>query len=430
MLDPKILRENINEIKDNLKKRKFLLDSDAFILLDQNRKKIIAETESLKNKKNTLSKEIGFLKSSNTNSDDLSKEVEKINFELKDKQILLHNTELEFRNFLLTIPNILDSSVPAGDSEADNKVIIYSNNENLEENPKKIFKDHSEIGKSLCLYDQDIASKISSSRFSLLFGNLARLHRALGSFMINEHINNHGYTEVNVPLIVNSDSLLGTGQLPKFKDDLFEIKNKENFFLIPTAEVPLTNIFRDKVFSEEDLPIYYTSLSCCFRSEAGSYGKDTKGLIRQHQFEKVELVNAVNPNSSDEYFNLLITHAEAILKLLNLPYRKVLLCSGDTGFSSSVTHDLEVWMPSQNAYREISSCSNFKDFQARRLNAKYKDKITKKKHFIHTLNGSGLAVGRTLAAIIENFQNPDGDVEIPEILRPYMNNLKFIKNNQ
>ena len=260
MLDPKILRENINEIKDNLKKRKFLLDSDAFILLDQNRKKIIAETESLKNKKNTLSKEIGFLKSSNTNSDDLSKEVEKINFELKDKQVLLNNTELEFRNFLLTIPNILDSSVPAGNSEADNKVIIYSNNENLEENPKKIFKDHSEIGKSLCLYDQDIASKISSSRFSLLFGNLARLHRALGSFMINEHINNHGYTEVNVPLIVNSESLLGTGQLPKFKDDLFEIKNKENFFLIPTAEVPLTNIFRDKVFSEEDLPIYYTSL--------------------------------------------------------------------------------------------------------------------------------------------------------------------------
>ena len=247
--------------------------------------------------------------------------------------------------------------------------------------------------------------------------------------MIDTHIKDHGYKEVNVPLIVNSDSLLGTGQLPKFKDDLFELKNKDNFFLIPTAEVPLTNIFSNKVFDEEDLPTNYTSLSYCFRSEAGSYGKDTKGLIRQHQFEKVELVNAVNPSNSDESLNLLVECAENILQLLGLPYRKVLLCSGDTGFSSSITYDLEVWMPSQNTYREISSCSNFRDFQARRLNAKFKEKSSKKKKFIHTLNGSGLAVGRTLAAVVENYQNKDGDIEIPECLRPYMNNMKFIRKD-
>jgi seryl-tRNA synthetase len=309
-------------------------------------------------------------------------------------------------------------------------VIKYSNDKNLEIlNKNSNFKDHSDIGKSLKLYDQEIAAKISSSRFSLLFGELASLHRAVAQFMINEHINHNGYTEVNVPLIVNSDSLLGTGQLPKFKDDLFEIKNKKDFFLIPTAEVPLTNIFRDIVLLEDDLPVKYTSLSSCFRSEAGSYGKDTKGLIRQHQFEKVELVNGVNPSTSDESLELLVNSAEKILDLLNLPYRKILLCSGDTGFSSSKTYDLEVWMPSQNSYREVSSCSNFKDFQSRRLNAKYKNKISKKKQFIHTLNGSGLAVGRTLAAIIENFQNNNGDIEIPEILRPYMNNSKIIKKS-
>ena len=330
---------------------------------------------------------------------------------------------------MLNIPNVLDESVPTGKSESNNKVIKYSDDENLENNSKEVLRDHSDIGKSLNLYDHEIASKISSSRFSLLFGDLAVLHRALSSFMINEHINKHGYTEVNVPLIVNSDSLLGTGQLPKFKDDLFEIKNKDNFFLIPTAEVPLTNILRDSVLSEDDLPIKYAALSCCFRSEAGSYGKDTKGLIRQHQFEKVELVNAVSPSKSEDYLEQLTNHAEKILVLLGLPYRKVLLCSGDTGFSSSKTYDLEVWMPSQNKYREISSCSNFKDFQSRRLNIKFKEKNSKKKQYIHTLNGSGLAVGRTLAAIIENYQDSSGNIEIPEVLRPYMNNLKCIKKN-
>ena len=429
MLDPKLLRENFTEVSKNLSKRKYIIDQKDFLSIDNTRKIIIADTENLKNKKNVLSKEIGALKSKGKDTASLTKQVEDINFSLKEKVLLLNESEAAYKNFLLNIPNILHDTVPSGNSDLDNKIIKYSSDVNLENSSKINIKDHGEIGKILKLYDQDIASKISGSRFSLLFGGFAQLHRALGAFMIDTHIKDHGYKEVNVPLIVNSDSLLGTGQLPKFKDDLFELKNKENFFLIPTAEVPLTNIFSNKVFHEEDLPTNYTSLSYCFRSEAGSYGKDTKGLIRQHQFEKVELVNAVNPSNSDESLNLLVECAENILQLLGLPYRKVLLCSGDTGFSSSITYDLEVWMPSQNTYREISSCSNFRDFQARRLNAKFKEKSSKKKKFIHTLNGSGLAVGRTLAAVVENYQNKDGDIEIPECLRPYMNNMKFIRKD-
>ena len=429
MLDPKLLRENFTEVSKNLSKRKYIIDQKDFLSIDNTRKIIIADTENLKNKKNVLSKEIGALKSKGKDTASLTKQVEDINFSLKEKVLLLNESEAAYKNFLLNIPNILHDTVPSGNSDLDNKIIKYSSDVNLENSSKINIKDHGEIGKILKLYDQDIASKISGSRFSLLFGGFAQLHRALGAFMMDTHIKDHGYKEVNVPLIVNSDSLLGTGQLPKFKEDLFELKNKENFFLIPTAEVPLTNIFGNKVFEEEDLPTNYTSLSYCFRSEAGSYGKDTKGLIRQHQFEKVELVNAVNPSNSDESLNLLVECAENILQLLGLPYRKVLLCSGDTGFSSSITYDLEVWMPSQNTYREISSCSNFRDFQARRLNAKFKEKLSKKKKFIHTLNGSGLAVGRTLAAVVENYQNKDGDIEIPECLRPYMNNMKFIRKD-
>ena len=429
MLDPKLLRNNINDISDNLANKNYILDKKKFLSIDSNRKNIIVTTEDLKNKKNILSKEIGILKSKGKSADNQTKVVEKINQSLKKMQVLLLKAEDEFSDFCLSIPNILDDIVPIGQSEKDNVVVKYSNNNNLLSSENKKVSDHSEIGKSLKLYDQDIASNISGSRFSLLFGPLAQLHRAIGSFMIDTHISSNGYTEVNVPLIVNSDSLLGTGQLPKFKDDLFELKNKEDFFLIPTGEVPLTNIFRNKVFSEDEIPLFYAALSTCFRSEAGSYGKDTKGLIRQHQFDKVELVNAVNPNNSDEALESLIGHAENILELLNLPYRRVLLCSSDTGFSSSVTYDLEVWMPSQNSYREISSCSNFKDFQSRRMNIKYRNKTTKKKEYIHTLNGSGLAVGRTLAAIIENYQCENGDIEIPESLRSYMNNQKFIKNN-
>ena len=427
MLDPKTLKKDIDSISENLKNKKYILDKKEFLEIDQNRKNIIIETEELQSKKNIISKDIGSFKADGKNFENLSLEVEKINNFLKEKQELLIKAEEDFYNFLLNVPNTLDENVPVGNSEKDNVIIKYSDNNNLEESKQGDFIDHSEIGKKFGLYDHEIASQMSGARFSLLFGSLANLHRALGYFMIDIHINNHNYTEVNVPLIVNSDSLTGTGQLPKFKSDLFEIKNKDNFFLIPTSEVPLTNIFRNKILLEDDLPILYTALSTCFRSEAGSYGKDTKGLIRQHQFDKVELVKAVNPGNSAESLETLVTHAEKILELLDLPYRKVLLCSGDTGFSSAITYDLEVWIPSQKAYREISSCSNFKDFQSRRLNIKFKNKLSKKKEYIHTLNGSALAIGRTLAAIIENFQNENGDIVIPEVLRPYMNNMKLIK---
>ena len=426
MLDIKILKENIEEITSNLKNKNYDFNNSEFLKFDSERKKFILQSEDLKNKKNVLSKEIGIIKSKGGSTTAQKKEVEDINQQLLKVDALLLEAEKKFSNFMLDIPNVLDEKVPIGNSEEDNKVLTYSNNENLSENNSTDTIDHSELGKILKLFDQETASKMSGARFNILYGEFAELHRAIGSFMIDTHIKEHGYKEVNVPLIVNNESLIGTGQLPKFKSDLFELKNKENFFLIPTSEVPLTNIFSNKILEEDDLPIKFTSLSTCFRSEAGSYGKDTKGLIRQHQFDKVELVKFTIPSKSCEELENLVNDAERILDLLELPYRKVLLCSGDTGFSSSITYDLEVWLPSQNRYREISSCSNFKDFQSRRLNIKYKDKSSKKKTFVHTLNGSGLAVGRTLAAIIENYQDNDGNIEIPKVLRPYMRDVEII----
>ena len=429
MLDIKILKENIEEITLNLKNKNYDFNNSEFLKFDSERKKFILQSEDLKNKKNVLSKEIGIIKSKGGSTTAQKKEVEDINQQLLKVDALLLEAEKKFSNFMLDIPNVLDVKVPIGNSEEDNKVLTYSNNENLSENNSTDTIDHSELGKILKLFDQETASKMSGARFNILYGEFAELHRAIGSFMIDTHIKEHGYKEVNVPLIVNNESLIGTGQLPKFKSDLFELKNKENFFLIPTSEVPLTNIFSNKILEEDDLPIKFTSLSTCFRSEAGSYGKDTKGLIRQHQFDKVELVKFTIPSKSCDELENLVNDAERILGLLELPYRKVLLCSGDTGFSSSITYDLEVWLPSQNRYREISSCSNFKDFQSRRLNIKYKDKSSKKKTFVHTLNGSGLAVGRTLAAIIENYQDNDGNIEIPKVLRPYMRDVEIIKKS-
>ena len=425
MLDPKILKNDLDKICENLRKKNFIFDKEKFLKIDCERRKIISETEDLKNKKNIMSKEIGILKAKGKESIKYISEIEKINNDLKYKQESLLMAEKIFNNFLYEIPNLLDNIVPAGNSDKDNKIIAYSNNKDF----SSIYSEainHEDIGKNLKMYDQECAVKISGSRFSLLYADLAKLHRSLGSFMLDTHVNDHNYTEVNIPVIVNADSLFGTGQLPKFKKDLFELKNKKNFFLTPTAEVPLTNILRDNILLESDLPKNYVALSLCFRSEAGSYGKDTKGLMRQHQFEKVELVKFVHPDTSSESLEVLIKNAEKILDLLELPYRKVLLCSGDTGFSSSVTYDLEVWMPSQKAYREISSCSNFKDFQARRLNIKYKNSISMKKEYVHTLNGSGLAIGRTLAAIIENYQNENGDIIIPKILIPYMGGQRKI----
>ena len=427
MIDPKLLKENLSVISSNLKNKGYILDKDEFLKVDSDRKELILENESLKNKKNLLSKEIGILKSSGEDSTEKTKAVEDINLKLDSIKKLLLEAEEKFKNILLDIPNILDDAVPIGSSEDDNKVEYYSDNINLLEKKNQNHPEHNEIGKLLGQYDQEAVTKMSGSRFSILFDKFAELHRALGSFMLDIHTREHNYKEVNVPLIVNNEALVGTGQLPKFQSDLFELKNKENFFLIPTSEVPLTNILREKVLEETNLPILYTSLSTCFRSEAGSYGKDTKGLIRQHQFDKVELVNFVKPSDSSDALNKLVGHAENILKMLKLPYRKVLLCSGDTGFSSSITYDFEVWLPSQKVYREISSCSNFKDFQARRLNIKYKDKLSKKKDYVHTLNGSGLAIGRTLAAVVENYLDNDGNIKIPEVLRPYMNSEKIIK---
>ena len=429
MLDIKILKENIEEITLNLKNKNYDFNNSEFLKFDSERKKFILQSEDLKNKKNVLSKEIGIIKSKGGSTTSQKKEVEDINQQLLKVDALLLEAEKKFSNFMLDIPNVLDEKVPIGNSEEDNKVLTYSNNENLSENNSTDTIDHSELGKILKLFDQETASKMSGARFNILYGEFAELHRAIGSFMIDTHIKEHGYKEVNVPLIVNNESLIGTGQLPKFKSDLFELKNKENFFLIPTSEVPLTNIFSNKILEEGELPIKFTSLSTCFRSEAGSYGKDTKGLIRQHQFDKVELVKFTIPSKSCEELENLVNDAERILGLLELPYRKVLLCSGDTGFSSSITYDLEVWLPSQNRYREISSCSNFKDFQSRRLNIKYKDKSSKKKTFVHTLNGSGLAVGRTLAAIIENYQDNNGNIKIPKVLRPYMRDVEIIKKS-
>ena len=427
MIDPKLLKENLSAISSNLKNKNYMLDKDEFLKVDSDRKELILENESLKNKKNLLSKEIGILKSNGEDSTEKTKAVEVINLKLESIKKLLLEAEEKFKNILLDIPNILDDAVPIGSSEDDNKIEYYSDNINLLENENQNYPEHNEIGKLLGQYDQEAVTKMSGARFSILFDKFAELHRALGSFMLDIHTKEHNYKEVNVPLIVNNEALVGTGQLPKFKSDLFELKNKENFFLIPTSEVPLTNILREKVLEETNLPILYTSLSTCFRSEAGSYGKDTKGLIRQHQFDKVELVKFVKPSDSSDALNKLVGHAENILKMLKLPYRKVLLCSGDTGFSSSITYDIEVWLPSQKAYREISSCSNFKDFQARRLNIKYKDKLSKKKDYVHTLNGSGLAIGRTLAAVVENYLDNDGNIKIPEVLRPYMNSEKIIK---
>ena len=427
MIDPKLLKENLLVISSNLKNKNYTLDKDEFLKVYSDRKELILENESLKNKKNLLSKEIGVLKSNGEDSTEQTKAVEEINLKLESIKKLLLEAEEKFKNLLLDIPNILDDAVPIGSSEDDNKIEYYSDNINLLETETQNYPEHNEIGKLLGQYDQEAVTKMSGARFSILFDKFAELHRALGSFMLDIHTKKHNYKEVHVPLIVNNEALVGTGQLPKFKSDLFELKNKENFFLIPTSEVPLTNILREKVLEETNLPILYTSLSTCFRSEAGSYGKDTKGLIRQHQFDKVELVKFVKPSDSSDALNKLVGHAENILKMLKLPYRKVLLCSGDTGFSSSITYDIEVWLPSQKAYREISSCSNFKDFQARRLNIKYKDKLSKKKDYVHTLNGSGLAIGRTLAAVVENYLDNDGNIKIPEVLRPYMKSEKIIK---
>ena len=419
MIDIQNLKENLSETIDNLSRRGFEFDKDYWLKTEKKRKKLQVETEQLQENQNNLAREIGKLQKDKKDFSKVKKEASKSSADLKIKKNELDKVQAQLQDFLLSIPNLIDPRVPDGNSEADNVVV-----EEIGKKPTFNFeiKDHQELGLLSDGMDFEAASKISKSRFVVFKDSLALLNRALINFMLDVHTKEHSYKEIYVPLIVNSDSLTGTGQLPKFKEDQFKIDDGEqDLYLIPTAEVPVTNYHRNEILELAKLPISYVCHTPCFRSEAGSYGLDTKGIIRQHQFEKVELVSFVEPDKSDEHLEILTSHAQNILKKLNLPFRKVILCSKDIGFSSSLTYDLEVWLPSQDKYREISSCSNFKDFQSRRL--KIRIKKDKKNILCHTLNGSGLAIGRTMAAILENYQNEDGTVSIPEALKPYMNDI-------
>ena len=422
MIDIQNLKENLSETIDNLSRRGFEFDKDYWLKTEKKRKKLQVETEQLQENQNNLAREIGKLQKDKKDFSKVKKEASKSSADLKIKKNELDKVQAQLQDFLLSIPNLIDPRVPDGNSEADNVVV-----EEIGKKPTFNFeiKDHQELGLLSDGMDFEAASKISKSRFVVFKDSLALLNRALINFMLDVHTKEHSYKEIYVPLIVNSDSLTGTGQLPKFKEDQFKIDDGEqDLYLIPTAEVPVTNYHRNEILELAKLPISYVCHTPCFRSEAGSYGLDTKGIIRQHQFEKVELVSFVEPDKSDEHLEILTSHAENILKKLNLPFRKVILCSKDIGFSSSLTYDLEVWLPSQDKYREISSCSNFKDFQSRRL--KIRIKKDKKNILCHTLNGSGLAIGRTMAAILENYQNEDGTVSIPDALKPYMNDIEML----
>tara|TARA_B100000212_G_scaffold55953_1_gene37128 strand:+ start:242 stop:1510 length:1269 start_codon:yes stop_codon:yes gene_type:complete len=416
MLDINHLRNNLKDVQDNLKKRGFVLDAKQFNSLDSERKLLQTETESLQEKSNILAKEISVERNQEAREQKL-KNAKEISSQLKKHKSELDKTLERLNNFLLEIPNILSKDVPEGSSEKNNLVVYEKGN--IPDFEFQI-KDHQELGELYNGINFEESASIAKSRFVVLRKEIAKLHRALIQFMLDEHIKK-GYEEIYVPYIVNASSLTGTGQLPKFEEDLFKIANEE-MYLIPTAEVPVTNIYKNKILKLEDLPIRYVAHTPCFRSEAGSYGKDTKGMIRQHQFDKVELVKFVHPEDSETELNSLTEDAESILMSLELPYRKVILCSGDTGFASTKTYDLEVWFPSQNTFREISSCSNFGDFQSRRM--KIRIKQSKENILCHTINGSGLAVGRTLAAILENFQNENGSITIPDVLVSYMGGTK------
>lgn len=420
MLDIKLLRNDLDAVTQQLARRGFVLDSSAFQALEEQRKMLQSATQELQNERNTRSKAIGKAKSNGEDIQPLLAEVSQLGDKLKAAEQTLTNVQAEIDTILSSTPNILNDSVPEGKSEDENVEISTWGQ------AKKFdfeVKDHVDLGMSHGWLDFEMAVKLTGSRFVVMRAGMARLHRALIQFMLDTHTGEHGYQEIYVPYIVNEESLYGTGQLPKFADDLFKLESEKNLYLIPTAEVPVSNIVRDKIIDAEQLPMRFTAHTPCFRSEAGSYGKDTRGLIRQHQFEKVELLHFVKPEDSEDALEALTRHAEIILEKLVLPYRKIVLCAGDTGFSANKTYDLEVWIPAQNAYREISSCSNMKDFQARRMQARYRNPETNKPELLHTLNGSGLAIGRTLVAIVENYQEANGSIHIPEVLLPYMGGL-------
>ena len=423
MLDPKILRKDTAKVIQNLKRRGYVFDELLWNELEEKRKKLQGFTEEQQAELNDLSKAIGIGKKNSEDTSDIQNQATKLTTKIKELSAELESLLEEIDNFVLSIPNLIDEDVPDGADETENIEI-------RKEGEPRAFaftvKDHLEIGRNHEI-DMEAGVRITGSRFKVLRNDIAHLQRALINFMIETHVDEHGYEEVYVPYIVNKDSLLGTGQLPKFEEDLFKINNESNFYLTSTAEVPVTNLFRDEILESKQLPLKYVCHTPCFRSEAGSYGKDTRGIMRLHQFEKVELVQAVEATDSDDALEELTNHAENILKKLELPYRVVSLCSGDIGFSSSKTYDLEVWVPSQDAYREISSCSNFRDFQARRLKARWKDTNGKKTQLINTLNGSGLALSRTVLAILENYQESDGSVTIPDALRSYIGKESILK---
>jgi len=422
MLDIKFVRSNLDIIRETLKNRVYDLDTSRFEVLDQERRKKLTVLEELRHQRNSVSEEIASMKKKGEDASSVIAEMKELSKDIKEKEKSLPQIIDELNNLLMVIPNIPHESVVVGKDESDNPVVrTWGEVREMDFAPLP----HWEIGEKLGILDFASAAKLAGARFALYRGAGAKLERALINFMIDIHTEEHGYTEVLPPFMVNSASMTGTGQLPKFKEDLFKIEGWD-FYLIPTAELPVTNIHREEILDEKDLPIYYVAYTPCFRSEAGSYGKDTRGLIRQHQFNKVELVKFTRPEESYDELEKLTRNAEEILRRLELPYRVVSLCTGDLGFSASKTYDLEAWLPSQNLYREISSCSNFTDFQARRAGIRFRRKGGNGTELVHTLNGSGLAVGRTLVAILENYQQADGSVTIPEALKPYVGGLDSI----
>ncbi len=429
MLDPNLLRTEPDAVAEKLARRGFKLDVDKLRALEERRKVLQVNTENLQAERNSRSKSIGQAKARGEDIEPLRLEVNKLGEELDAAKAELETLLAEIRDIALTLPNLPDDCVPLGKDDSENVEVSRWGE------PRKFdfeVRDHVTLGEMAKGLDFAAAVKLTGSRFVVMQGQIARLHRALSQFMIDLHTEQHGYIENYVPYLVNQDTLYGTGQLPKFGGDLFHTRpldeeaESSNYSLIPTAEVPLTNLVRDEILEEEALPLKLTAHTPCFRSEAGSYGRDTRGLIRMHQFDKVEMVQIVRPEDSMDALEEMTGHAEKVLQLLGLPYRKVLLCSGDMGFGARKTYDLEVWLPAQDTYREISSCSNCWDFQARRMQARCRSKADKKTRLVHTLNGSGLAVGRTLVAVLENYQQADGRIEIPAVLRPYMKGLEYI----
>jgi seryl-tRNA synthetase len=425
MLDPKLLRSDLDQVVEKLKIKNYDFDTVAFRDLEEQRKSLQVATQELQSERNSRSRAIGAAKGRGEDIQPLLDEVAHLGDDLKKAETDLDALQLRLDNLLQGVPNIPHDSVPAGDSEDDNVQVMTWGE------PREFdfeIRDHIDLGEALGGMNFERAAKLSGARFVTMTGALVTLQRALIQFMINQHIQHHGYTEAYAPYLVNRATLFGTGQLPKFEEDLFHIKSENHdLFLIPTAEVPVTNFVADQIVDAEQLPLKFVAHTPCFRSEAGSYGRDTRGMIRQHQFEKVELVQIVRPQDSMDALEQLTGHAETILQMLELPYRKVILCGGDLGFASTKTYDLEVWLPGQDAYREISSCSNMTDFQARRMQARWRNPQTGKPELLHTLNGSGLAVGRTLIAIMENYQQADGSIRIPEVLQAYLGGMAEIR---